>query len=365
LDDKQGTLFLVAGRLAAHGIATIGINAVGRGFGPLSTLTLVRGADTPISLPAGGRGIDANNDGQIAEPEGHVPLAPRAIIRDRDAKIQTVADLMQLVRVIEGGLDTDGDGVPDLDASRIYYFGRSYGANVGAVFLAAEPSARAGVLTVPGGASLEGFRLSPAFRPPNVGAMLAARIPPLINISGIDFNENLPLRNQPPLVNTIAGADDIQELIDNYEWVGQGGDAVSYSPYLRRAPLDGVDPKSVIIQFARGDRTLPNPTATAVLRAGDLADRATFYRFDLFLAGNPTTPAFVNNPHGFQIPPSPFDPLPSEVLAALTAVAIAAQDQAGVFFASDGVEVVDPDGPGALFETPIVLPLPEDVVFFP
>jgi hypothetical protein len=157
LDDKQGTLFLVAGRLAAHGIATIGINAVGRGFGPLSTLTLVRGADTPISLPAGGRGIDANNNGQIAEPEGHVPLAPRAIIRDRDPKIQTVADMMQLVRVIEGGLDADGDGVPDLDPSRIYYFGRSYGANVGAVLLAAEPGVRAGVLTSPGGASVGVF----------------------------------------------------------------------------------------------------------------------------------------------------------------------------------------------------------------
>jgi hypothetical protein len=195
--------------------------------------------------------------------------------------------------------------------------------------------------------------------------MLAARIPSLINISGVDFNENLPLRNQPPVVNTIAGADDIQELIDNYEWVGQGGDAVSYGAYLRRAPLDGVEPKSVIIQFARGDRTLPNPTATAVLRAGDLADRATYYRFDLFLASNPTTPSFVNDPHGFHLPPAPFLTLPLEVRAALTAVAIAAQDQVGIFFASDGVEVIDPDGPGALFETPIVLPLPEDTVVLP
>ena len=49
----------------------------------------------------------------------------------------------------------------------------------------------------------------------------------------------------------------------------------------------------------------------------------------------------------------------------MTAVAFAAQDQAGTFFASDGLEVIDPDGLGALFETPLVLPLPEDVVFFP
>jgi hypothetical protein len=29
------------------------------------------------------------------------------------------------------------------------------------------------------------------------------------------------------------------------------------------------------------------------------------------------------------------------------------------------VEVIDPDGSGALFETPIVPPLPEEEVFFP
>jgi hypothetical protein len=43
----------------------------------------------------------------------------------------------------------------------------------------------------------------------------------------------------------------------------------------------------------------------------------------------------------------------------------AAQDQIAVFFVTDGVEVIDPDGPGPLFETPVVLPLSEDVVFFP
>ena len=139
-----------------------------------------------------------------------------------------------------------------------------------------------------------------------------------------------------------------------------------YGVYLRRAPLRGIEPKSVIIQFARGDRTHPNPVATAVLRAGDLADHATYYRFDLFLESNPTTPPSVNDPHVLLItPPPPFLALPPDVRTAATAVAVAAQDQIAVFFATDGVEVIDPDGPGALFETPVVPPLPEDVVFFP
>jgi hypothetical protein len=38
-----------------------------------------------------------------------------------------VVDLLQLVRVIEVGMDVDGDTVPDLDPSRIYYFGQSLG----------------------------------------------------------------------------------------------------------------------------------------------------------------------------------------------------------------------------------------------
>jgi hypothetical protein len=363
-DTKEGGPYVVASTLAAHGIATIAINAVGRGGGPLSTLRLLRGSDPPISLPAGGRGIDVNGDGVIGTTEGSFALAPHGIIRDRDAKLQTVADLMQLVRVIQVGMDVDGDGVADLDPARIYYFGWSFGGIYGGVFLAAEPDVRAGVLVAPGGPPLEFVRLSPLNRP-SLGALLAARVPSLINLSGTSFNENLPLRDRPPVVNTVPGAMEIQELLDNFEWAGQAGDVVPFAAHLRRAPLRGVESKPVIIQFARGDRTLPNPATTAILRAGDLADRATFYRFDLFLAANPTTPPSINDAHSFHLTIPPFAPVPPEVRAAANVAALAAQEQIAVFFASNGVEVIDPDGPGALFETPIVPPLPEAAVFFP
>ena len=365
-EDKQGTVFIVAGRLAAEGIATIAINTVGRGFGPLGTLTLVRRADTPISLPAGGRGIDTNNNGLFTEREGHLALAPRGIIRDRDAKIQTAADLMQLVRVIEGGMDVDGDGAPDLDPSRIYYLGWSYGAFIGALLLAVEPSVPAGILIAPGGPSLENLRLSPANRVSIVQPLLAGRVPSLVNMPGGTFDENLPFRDQPPVVNTVGGAIEIQEFLDNVEWVGQGGEPVPYAAFLREAPLRGVEAKSVLIQFARGDRTNPNPATTAMLRAGDLADRATYYRFDLLLAEHPTIPPSLNDPHGLiHGGPSPALPMPPEARAALTAPTFAVRNQIAFFFASDGTEIIDPDGPSPLFETPIVPPLPEDVVFFP
>ena len=54
--------------------------------------------------------------------------------------------------------------------------------------------------------------------------------------------------------------------------------------------------KHVISQFAKGDQTVPSPTTTAILRAGDLADRATYYPNALAFAANPALP---KNPHTF------------------------------------------------------------------
>ena len=71
-----GSIF-VAGTMAANGIATIAINAVGHGGGPLGTLSLDTTGGT-VTLPAGGRGIDQNGDGQIGANEGIMPR-PRRI----------------------------------------------------------------------------------------------------------------------------------------------------------------------------------------------------------------------------------------------------------------------------------------------
>jgi len=40
-------------------------------------------------------------------------------------------------------------------------------------------------------------------------------------------------------------------------------------------------------------------------------------------------------------------------------------DQIAEFFASDFASVIDPDGPGPLFEVPIVPSLPEELNFIP
>jgi Bacterial Ig-like domain len=356
-DSKQGAPLFVASAMASRGIATIAINVVGHGGGPLGTLTVLRtGGAAPVTFPAGGRGIDQDGTGTIDSTEGVNATAPATLVSNRDGLRQTVVDLMQLVREIEVGVDVDSDSTPDLDASRISYFGQSFGGIYGAQFLALEPDVRQGVLNAPGGSITEIARLSPSFRT-LVGLALLLRTPSLYNVppdpAFQNFVENVPLRNQPALIDIVPGAAAIQESLDRSEWAQQAGNAVSYAPDLRAAPLEGVPAKAVIVQFAKGDRTVPNPTASALIRAGGLADRATYFRHDLALA----TPGYtVTNPHTF---------LTNLVGPAPAALAVAAQLQIATFLASGGATTIDPDGGGPLFETPIAGPLPETLNFTP
>jgi hypothetical protein len=355
-DSKQGAPFAVASILAHNGIASIAINVVGHGFGPNSTLTVKQGA-TLVTLPEGGRGFDQDGNGQITSAEGSSTfvLSPQATIGSRDALQQTVADLMQTVRAIQGGIDANGDGLQDLDPNRIYYAGQSFGGIYGTIFLGIEPDVRAGVPNVPGGPIIDIVRLSPSFQLLLTQA-LAVRVPSLLNAGGpLFFNDNSPLRNLPTVINNVPGAIAIQTLEDTSRWLGQAGDPVAWAPFIRKNPLPGDLAKSVIVQFARGDKTVPNPTATALIRSGDLTDRATFYRNDIaFPLG-----LGLNNPHTF------LTSLPK-------AIAIEPQIQIGVFFASDGAITIDPDSVGLLpvsvpplFETPIAGALPEDLGFLP
>jgi Bacterial Ig-like domain len=354
-DNKLGSFPLLAASMAQQGIALVTINVVGHGFGPLGTVR-INTTTGPVTVPAGGRGIDQNGDGNIDITEGSNAAAPRSLIGSADALRQTTVDLMQLVRQIQAGVDVDGDTVPDLDPARIYYFGQSFGGIYGTIFLGVEPGVRVGVPNVGGGATIEIIRLSPVFRPLATGAVAVRG---LLN-AGTQFVENMPLRNEPPRINDVAGAMGIQDFIDQSEWGTQRGNPVAYAPHLRKNPLPGNPVKSVIIQYGKGDQTVPNPTQTAIVRAGELADRTTYYRHDLLFA---VTPGLTKNPHTFltAILPPPLSANPP----AYQTVARQAQAQIATFFASDGALTVDPDGAGPLFETPIVPPLPETLNFIP
>jgi hypothetical protein len=354
-DSMYGAPWVVASVFASRGIATMAINVVGHGGGAQGTLTVMRPGAAPVVINAGGRGIDQNGNGTIDSTEGVNAAPPRAIIGSRDGLRQTVADLMQLVRQVEVGMDVDGDGSADLNAQRIYYTGQSFGGIYGTIVLGIEPNIKVGVPNVPGGSISEITRLSPAFRP-LAGIALATRMPSLINVahpSGIVFNDNVPLRNQPPVINDVPGAMAIAQFLDRSEWVQQAGNPVAYAPFVRKHPLPGNTAKPVIMQIAKGDTTVPNPTSTAIIRAGDLADRTTFFRNDLAHAANPGVP---KNPHTF---------LTNISVPAAAGFAIGAQQQIAVFFATNGTTVIDPDGPGLMFEVPVNLPLTESLNFIP
>ena len=355
-DSMYGAPWTVASVFASQGLATLSINVVGHGGGPLGALTVLRNdGGAPVVIPAGGRGFDQDGNGAIDSTEGVNAAPPATIVSSRDGLRQTVADLMQLVRQVEVGMDIDGDGSADLNAQRISYAGQSFGGIYGTILLGVEPAIKAGVPNVPGGSITEVARLG-AFRP-LTGIALATRVPSLVNVTpnptGIAFDENIPLRDEPNRTNAVPGAMAIQQVLDRFEWVQQAGNPVSYAPLIRKDPPRGHARKPVLLQFAKGDQTVPNPTSSAIVRAGELEGRTVYFRNDLAWAANNAVP---KNPHTF---------LTNIGNPAMALLAAGAQGQIAAFFASGGATVIDPDGPGPLFEVPIALPLPEALNYIP
>ena len=377
-DSMFGAPWAVASVLASRGIATLSINVVGHAGGEQGTIEISAPTSGEWIVPAGGRGMDQNGDGFIDSTEGSSAASPRTVISSRDALRQTVIDLMQLVRQVELGMDANGDGKPDLDAQRIYYAGQSFGGIYGTMLLGVEPNIKAGVPNVAGGsitevARLGGFRFLTAIA-------LATRQPPLLNLApvavppgyptylGLQFDENMPLRDLAPVVNTVPGAMAIAEVLDRNEWVQQSGNPVSYAALIRKQPLRGSASKPVIVQFATGDQTVPNPTSSAIVRAGGLESRTTLFRNDLAYAADPF-PADLPGAIPKKLPKNPHTFLTNIGIQGAAGYAVAAQAQIADFFASNGATVRDPDmylpSGAAFFEQPVSLPLPEALNFIP
>jgi len=367
---KDADAYFFAAALASKGIASVAINTVGRGRGPLGMLSVELTSNEVISFPSGGRGFDQDGDGAIGTNEGASALPPLQLVAETDANRQSVVDWMQLARVIAAGVDVDGDGTQDLDAYRISVVGASYSGGMGFMLLAIDPKLVVGSLTNPGGAvgRIDLIRLRPATvalsRGRVSGAALAARQPSLINdengnglrsLDGVPvdppfFNENLPFRNEPPRTNDVAGAFEIQEVFEHAEWANQPGDTTAHAPYLRKSPLAGNPPKVVLIQIAKGDQTAPNPRTSGTIRAGDLADVTIYLRNDLAFAEDPSVPP---NPHPF---------LFRFTSPGITGeIARGGHNQLTTFIASDGALIIYPD-PARFWEVPIV-ELPEQLQF--
>src|SRR5262249_44688556 len=154
-------------------------------------------------------GIDQDGNGNIDSTEGSSAAPPNGIVSSRDGLRQTVADLMQLVRIVQVGVDVDGDGVADLDANRIYYFGQSFGGIYGTKFIAVGPAGRAAVPRAAGGA-IRAIGPPPPFFRALGGTAGAGRAPALTTAAPRPpplwcFQESVPLRDDPAITAPAPG----------------------------------------------------------------------------------------------------------------------------------------------------------------
>ena len=340
-------LFASSDLNAAAGIATLATDPAGHGYGPTSQLSVgLPGAET--TFLAYGRGRDLDGDGTIGNAEGSQPTkrvtlsggevvdeqpSPNALHGLRGGLIQTVVDNMALLRAVQAGISVPSCALsPDatLATEDVQYYGLSFGGIYGTMLLGTDPSVTSGLLNVPGGPIVDVARLS-GFRP-LLGDTLRVSRPSLANGGpGRDgFTESIPMPHDPPITAPAPGAMELQRYLADAIWYGRPGGPETYAPLLRKDPRNGE--KSVLYQVAFGDNTVPNVTSGNIIRAGELFDRVTYYRNDL-------TPTSGMNPHGFLADPT-------------LAGRQNGQAQLTAFLATG--EIVDPDGPLPVFETPIV-----------
>jgi hypothetical protein len=353
-------LFLAADLNAAQGIATIATDPAGHAFGPASVVVVHQGVLT-TTFSGYGQGMDLDGDGKIEASEGVGPTDHKTldsngnVIADapsryataglRDGLIQTAVNLMTMVRVIEQGVDVLGDGSVTLQRHVLGYYGQSFGAIYGTMLMATDTHLTVGVLNVGGGPIVEIARLS-GFRNLLADTLRVSR-PTLLNggpgLNG--FTESMPLRLDPPVTNPYPGATTIQKYFDHGSWQARAGDPVAFAPLLRLRPPAGAPTKHVIFQTAFGDHTVPNPTAGEMYRAGNVLDLVSYYR-------NDKTPTATSDPHGFLLDPRLFgrDQGQAQVLA---------------YISSGGANVIDPDGPGPIWEVPVMTARNLDCTHYP
>jgi hypothetical protein len=316
---------------------------MGHGFGPGSLVELGIGGQT-VTLPAFGRGVPLSPDGAIGPIDGCFLPGPLAT---RDCVRQSTVDIFALVRAISASNGYFGH----LNPSRVFYLGQSFGSVFGTIVNALEPGIRAAALNVGGGTVVDVARL----QQPRFAAefYLGSHAPPLLNKPhgfphplNSYFDDNYVFRNQPPVVNNVPGAPEIQAAFEVAEWLNMPGDPLSYASRLTRP---------VLFQFAKGDQEVPNPTNSALIRTAGKQSSSRWLLFDVArqIAGSD----LPEDPHRFLATPEIF------LTPARLSIAIAAQIQVAVFFESNGSlipnenQFLDPPFAGRnLFETPKVLP---------
>ncbi len=172
------------------------------------------------------------------------------IANARDNFRQMASDQLELVRFIDslGSLDLlpagAPDGMPDLDVSRIFYIGHSFGSVQGPTIFALAPEIKQAVWNVGGGA------LTVLMRDSGLFSLLVNGIRP----------------PGTPLAAVARFFAIVQGLVD-------AGDSASFARYGTLEALDGVTgwtPRDALLQEVVDDGIVPNTSSEALARAAGL-----------------------------------------------------------------------------------------------
>lgn len=242
---NRGDALAVAPALAAAGFVVVAIDLPLHGIVPSSPLAALRqaGRERTFDLDLVNNSTTAPGPDGTPDSSGQHFVNLASLITSRDNLRQAEIDLVSLSKSI-ASIDTDGDGVPDLDASQVRFLGHSLGGVVGGTYLALDGSVGAATLAMPGMGIGKLLDASNAFGPV-ISAGLAA--------SGVN-----------------EGTDDYETFIRFAQTLVDAADPVNYLVDLKaKHPLHLIE--------VVNDTTLPNVAVAGPTRVGQ--DKVTITGF--------------------------------------------------------------------------------------
>lgn len=207
-------------------------------------------ARTNLSVPVAGIAISALQHGRRGSVTNFFNL--QNVATTREYFRQTIADFMQLTRMIQNAHAAGIAPFDQIDPDRVHYLGGSLGGIMGTLFMAVEPRVRVGMLSVPGGGL------------PNILASRAIGqlIEPLLGIV-------IGLTPDSPYF-----APFLHRFQQTAQWALDPADPINYAPYILApgAQLPGVPVKRVLMHEGIVDAIVPNRTTDDLARAMRLPD---------------------------------------------------------------------------------------------
>lgn len=151
---------------------------------------------------------------------------------------QASFDKQQVLELLAAQPDVDGDGTPDVNASRVLYWGISLGGIMGADFVGQTDRVDAGIFSI-------------------AGARLISVATDSANFSGF----------ADLLSNIVGGKDALKRLASPAQTLIDAGDPVNWAARLVKDRFDAGRPPHILMQMVMDDEVVPNVSTEALARA--------------------------------------------------------------------------------------------------